>query len=1095
MPQHKAHKGGKHKIKGAAKSVHDASRRAGAAKPKPKSDLGGRMHRLDEEVAALSQQVTQEHDGPARGGLGSGARGPKGGGVAKAMGSKRVVGERLSSGYTRERPGAAKKGSAPAAGGAAANKEAGGAARGEKGPKGAGGKSKQGRVKGQTKGFEERRSKLLPEYVSAATGKSNVFVDMRKKIRAKNPILGGTSLGPAVMEPTETERLLRWHQERFAPSKAQVRAARYNLTDGDEDVGDISFTHGGKPLDYNALPEVQAEEEDNDLSADLVSKAHFGGGDEDDKRKSAKDVYDEIIAKSKLARAERAKDREQRAQLTAQLDDEFSQLQGFSDLLARRKKSDTPNEPDPTPATPTPSTTSTGATTTATTQTTPSVNKDAEYDQLVRELTFESTAPAADKVKSPVEIAKMQQEQLRKLEQQRLERMKSEGMDEARWTELAEAERILNDNTNPSKKDKFNAGAWGTALDVLVSEKFDENKTSKKPEDDTQTRRRVLTDLDIRSLQLPFNFDTVPKNLEEYADIIKSLPTDQHELVARRIFIGHHPTLKPQNTSEIAVFFSVLLERFYVSGTMEELNSLTRVLLFLSKELEPYTSTSHELAQKNKEAFEEADRRNKIELRNRQQRGEEQPQTPLPPLRPAGAPAYAHDHLKRIFGVVSKLHWPTVRDFLLLKLFSDMFSCTDMRHSICTPAMLILSQSLCMCPIRNTGGIISGFLACTTLLHYIKQSHKFVPEVLNFLACILHLLCEGLPSGQTSEEPEVLAGKKRKNVEEAEIPDSPDSSVTLLNTNFSDSETDEPSSSEVIRRNKGKRITYDKDHIRPQAVKQISDMPSLIDTSPGLLTFGICKAPPPTPTKFQLPVTSTEMPLASNTFTLQCLDMCLDLLLLFEKQYTLDTSNPVLPTNALLPPLYHCGGGVFHTHRQLLAKLVTQDDCAEGTGSEQVKKYILPTSTRDKINNFLHIVAHYEVEEEREKSRIQLGFSTLPRRNPAPLPMHTPKLQDLTLRDKISLYTDTTGNPEAQTIQLKKLKEKKRKELKLTNKELHRDSLFIAELKRKDAIREKQEREESKRKIMHELEQQQCETNKESRQKQMWKKRKVRSFF
>lgn len=72
---------------------------------------------------------------------------------------------------------------------------------------------------------------------------------------------------------------------------------------------------------------------DDDMMAELVEKYHFGGGGAFEKAavadggpKSRKEVMEEVIAKSKMYKAMKAKQKEEDEQEMEELDQEFTQL-------------------------------------------------------------------------------------------------------------------------------------------------------------------------------------------------------------------------------------------------------------------------------------------------------------------------------------------------------------------------------------------------------------------------------------------------------------------------------------------------------------------------------------------------------------------------------------------------------------------------------------------------------------------------------------------------------------------------------------------------------------------------------------------------
>ena len=214
-------------------------------------------------------------------------------------------------------------------------------------------------VKAREAGHTKRKNTLLKEY--EASGKSNAFIDRR--------------FGEDDASMTPEERAIgRLARTRLRQIK---RGSGYNLNDGSDDDGPdyyddgpITLTHGGKPIDEREEERRSAhaiargrslrrndDDSDDDMNMDAATTGalHFGGGDDDDafeptlkrgdhdapaeadgdtndaddeRRKTKKEVMDELIDKSKYHKAERAKQRERDEDLLDKLDDEFKEISG-----------------------------------------------------------------------------------------------------------------------------------------------------------------------------------------------------------------------------------------------------------------------------------------------------------------------------------------------------------------------------------------------------------------------------------------------------------------------------------------------------------------------------------------------------------------------------------------------------------------------------------------------------------------------------------------------------------------------------------------------------------------------------------------------
>jgi len=274
-------------------------------------------------------------------------------------------------------------------------------------------KGEQGKLgASRSKSIEARKATILEEYKQL--DKSNTFLDRRFGEHDKSL-------------DEEDKMLRRFQKERQVRSR---KGEKFNLEDNS-----LKLTHLGHSLDdADELPDPRIAQEfdvGGDLDAELVSAFNFGGGrdsevrlsqvgdkrplaegetDQSDpsqeRKKTKKEVMEEIIAKSKLFKAERAREKEEDEQLVEQLDEEFQSM---------RKELSFAKEPQPIKGVP------------ARSSTGPVVplkpKQDDDYERLVRQLGLDIRARPSDKLKSPEEVARMEKERLERLERARLQRM------------------------------------------------------------------------------------------------------------------------------------------------------------------------------------------------------------------------------------------------------------------------------------------------------------------------------------------------------------------------------------------------------------------------------------------------------------------------------------------------------------------------------------------------------------------------------------------------------------------------------------------------------------------------------------------------
>ncbi|KAL0372531.1 UNVERIFIED_CONTAM: hypothetical protein Scaly_0934700 [Sesamum calycinum] len=66
--------------------------------------------------------------------------------------------------------------------------------------------------------------------------------------------------------------------------------------------------------------------------------------------------------------------------------------------------------------------------------------------------------------------------------------------------------------------------------------------------------------------------------------------------------------------------------------------------------------------------------------------------------------------------LTGKSCWPSLKTLFLLRLWSMIFPCSDFRHAVMTPAILLMSEYLMRCPITSGRDIAIGSFLCSMVL-------------------------------------------------------------------------------------------------------------------------------------------------------------------------------------------------------------------------------------------------------------------------------------------------------------------------------------------------------------------------------------------
>ncbi|GFP87290.1 nucleolar protein 14 [Phtheirospermum japonicum] len=223
-----------------------------------------------------------------------------------------------------------------------------------------------------------------------------------------------------------------------------------------------------------------------------------------------------------------------------------------------------------------------------------------------------------------------------------------------------------------------------------------------RPSDRTRTPEELAQDEKERleHLELPYTIEA-PKNFEEFSALVENRSDDQILEAIRRIRTFNAISIAAENRKKIQVFYGVLLQFFAVLANKKPLNfnllnMLVKPLMEMSTEI-PY--------------FAAICARQRL-LRTRAQFCEDVKNT-------------------------GKSCWPSLKTLFLLRLWSMIFPCSDFRHPVMTPAILLMSEYLMRCPIVSGRDVAIGSFLCSMVLSVSSQSQKFCPEALTFIQTML----------------------------------------------------------------------------------------------------------------------------------------------------------------------------------------------------------------------------------------------------------------------------------------------------------------------------------------------------------------------
>lgn len=141
--------------------------------------------------------------------------------------------------------------------------------------------------------------------------------------------------------------------------------------------------------------------------------------------------------------------------------------------------------------------------------------------------------------------------------------------------------------------------------------------------------------------------------------------------------------------------------------------------------------------------------------------------------------------------------WPGAGELALLRTVGLLWSTSDFSHPVVAPALLLISQYLGQCRVRDLKDVASGLFLCSLVLQYEALSKRLVPEAVNFVAqAVLLLFPVGDRPAEEGEGSELVGRYPAPDAGRAELED-----MKIGKTAASDgtSREQEPSTTDLLR--------------------------------------------------------------------------------------------------------------------------------------------------------------------------------------------------------------------------------------------------------------------------------------------------------
>lgn len=565
----------------------------------------------------------------------------------------------------------------------------------------------------RARALQKRTQTLLKEYKER--DKSNVFTDKR--------------FGEYDSNLSPEEKMLK----RFAleQQRQHEKKSIYNLNEDEE------LTHYGQSLadieKHNDIVDSDSDAEDRGVLSAELTAAHFGGGggllpkkaqqqgQEAEKPKSRRELIEELIARSKQEKRERQAQREDALELTEKLDQDWKEIQTL--LALRTAKPESGREQEK--------------------------RRPDTYDIMVRELGFEMKAQPSNRLKTEEELAKEEQERLKRLEAERRRRMlgKEDGVprrpehtsaddlsdgfvldkDDRRTLSYKDGRMHVEDEPRPEASDDESGDGGGEGSSAGGSEESDGSDSHsdlgsdagsdaghERPAEEqrlTPVKRSSTGGQDVQEAaraELPYTF-AAPESYKELKSLLSGKPVEEQLLVVERIQKCNHPSLAVGNKAKLEKLFGFLLEYVGDLATKDppDLGVIDKLVVQL-----------YNLCQMFPES---ASNSMKFVLRD------------------------AMHEMEGMVETTGRAAFPGLDVLVYLKVAGLLFPTSDFWHPVVTPALLCLSQLLTKCPVLSLPDVVKGLFVCCLFLDYVSLSQRFIPELLNFLLGILYIAAPGRP--------------------------------------------------------------------------------------------------------------------------------------------------------------------------------------------------------------------------------------------------------------------------------------------------------------------------------------------------------------
>lgn len=508
------------------------------------------------------------------------------------------------------------------------------------------------------------------------------------------------------------------------------------------------------------------------LDQKTVDELHFGGGGGDggggdgERKKTKREIMDEIISRSKQSKYERKVETQHQADLIQQVDEQFKEITAMLPMTKGRKRNQPQEMPDGIEQV--------------------EDKKEAadkryemdEYDLLVKELRASARdVKASDKLKSKEDEAKLRVERLKILEMMREERMKGVTVGQTDL-ELTKRKTV----TLESLKKALLAGDEDDDDDVEEDAAGDDDKKDgmtrkerrrqqrKESRGDwvlkRRWRRELLDDdanleeveeemhaavVDVNTgEEFPFVIP-VPESYEDFSTLLHGNSVEVCRVVMNRILLSNDPLLDPANSAHLRrLHVFILAYCLRLDGELSEMLSFVAMAVrLIHKLIMTVPSSDKDVMTQDSSVF--FPYRVLLNVLSNVEPTippgpEERIYRPLLPQLSHVGRRRAGDARSGKKIVYFESGYPSRAVVLVLLHLSTVFSATDRMHAVWTPVLAYLCAVLSSAPHSSYENILTSCMICDALFPILEESRRYAPEVPAFLVSAAQVCRGSAPS-------------------------------------------------------------------------------------------------------------------------------------------------------------------------------------------------------------------------------------------------------------------------------------------------------------------------------------------------------------